>query len=548
MGHVNTIDFSKTKILPSIVEDYFADKLLPKSLYHEIPSLDAIENAIARKQLQPVNRTVLVEELYKSYSSYGCNSKISNDERTNNPTTNNELTNNQITNHQLTSLQSENTFTITTGHQLNIFSGPLYFIYKICSCIALCKAAKVQFPQYNFVPVYWMASEDHDMAEISSTTVLNEKIEWEQTWQGCSGKAPLPNFDSLIESIKVLLSNQPNINELIALFESSYLQSTNLAEATFKLVHQLFHVYGLIIIDADNANLKALCKDIFKKELREQFSFNALSATNEQLQSTYDLQIKPREINLFYNGPESRNRIVKNGDKFEVLNTDISFTDSDAWVDANFANISPNVVLRPVYQEFILPNLAYIGGPGEVGYWLQLKSTFDAANVPFPLVVLRDSFLLLDAKAQEAMTKLSLTDEDLFLTSDELSRKYIESKNINVIDFVDVQSKVDEIFESISSKIGAVDPTLVFAVGGEKQRTSKAIQAIEEKIIKALKRQDETGINKIQNLKNKLFPNGSYQERTINFSQYFAAYGNKFIDEILSHSNPLNTQLKIIRL
>jgi bacillithiol biosynthesis cysteine-adding enzyme BshC len=490
-----------------------ADKLLPKSLYHEIPSMDAIENAITRKRLRPINRKVLVEELRKSYSGFGFSSKVANDEITNNPTTLNEITNNQIT-----ALQNENTFTITTGHQLNIFTGPLYFIYKICSCIALCKEAKDKFPQYNFVPVYWMASEDHDMAEISSTTVLSEKIEWKQTWQGCSGKAPLPGFDSLIEGIKILLSNEPNINELVAIFEKSYLQSHNLAEATFKLVHHMFHVYGLIIIDADNANLKALFKDIFKKELNEQFSFNSLSATNQQLQSTYDLQIKPREINLFYNSPESRNRIVKNGDKFEVLNTDISFTESDAWVDANFANMSPNVVLRPLYQEFILPNLAYIGGPGEVGYWLQLKSTFDAVNVTFPLIVLRDSFLLLDAKTQEVMTKLCLTDADLVLTTDELSRKYIESKNTNVIDF------------------------------GEQQRTAKAIQAIEDKIIKALKRQDEVGINKIQNLKSKLFPNGSFQERTINFSQYYATYGNKFVDKILSHSNPLNTQLKILKL
>jgi bacillithiol biosynthesis cysteine-adding enzyme BshC len=360
------IDYKDTGYFSQTVIDYLENVPELRSFYSYRPTLEGFAELFENKKVV-ADRQLLVEVLHGQY--------FKNHEGTS-PTPI-KLEAADFIRQKIDLLKSDNTYTVTTGHQLNIFTGPLYFIYKIVTTIKLCRQLKDAFPDKNFVPVYWMASEDHDFAEINYTNIGGKKVHWWYEASGATGRINPDTMRQAINQYKGVLGIDGHADELGEMVETAYTKFDKLADATRYLVNALFGRYGLVIIDADDHRLKQQFAPIMERDIIEQNSFKNISSVNEQLQKLgVHVQVNPREINFFYLKDSLRERLVFENDRYSVMNTDISFTEEELKLEIKTApeRFSPNVVMRPLYQECILPNIAYIGGGAEVVYWLELKS------------------------------------------------------------------------------------------------------------------------------------------------------------------------------
>ena len=257
-----------------------------------------------------------------------------------------------------------------------ILLGPLYFIYKIISTINLVNSLKSQYPSYNFIPVFWLASEDHDFDEISSINLFNKKVLWKTNQKGSVGRMKLDDFDLVLDKLDDLMCNDKNYQFLREIFRNSYNKKNNLSEATRFLINQLFGSYGLLVIDGDDKKLKRKLIDVIDKDINENHFYKIISKTNKKIQKLYHKQAFVRPVNFFDISNNNRMRIENKIDKQKISNSP--------------ENYSPNVLLRPIYQEMILPNIAYVGGSGEISYWLQLRDVFSELFLSMPIIVLRN--------------------------------------------------------------------------------------------------------------------------------------------------------------
>lgn len=438
------------------------------------------------------------------------------------------------------SLKDNNTFTITTGHQICLATGPLYFIYKIASAINLSKKLKLKFPHYNFVPVYWMATEDHDFEEINHIHLFNKKISWNNNVSGATGRISTQGIETFLNDIKEILGDKINATNLFDLMSDAYQKHTNLADATRYIVLHLFGKHNLLVIDADNQTLKQRFKTIIKDDILSQISNKAVINTIDKIVAAdlikeEKIQVKPRLVNFFYLKDNIRKRITLENGIYSVLETDIQFTEAELLTEIeSFPDrFSPNVIMRPLYQEVILPNLVYIGGAGELSYWFELKRVFDNHHVFFPMLALRNSFLWVDSKQMDKLLQYDISLKDIFSSSERLVQQVLQKIGVQESNFSSEKDIANQLFDTLKSKIAGIDQTLVSSVEGERQKLIKSIEMLEQKLNKAQKLKHETSINQIKKIKEQLFPEGGLQERFDNILWLNLKFGQHIIDQTI---------------
>ncbi len=435
-------------------------------------------------------------------------------------------------------LLSEKTFTVTTGHQLNIFTGPLYIIYKIVTTINLALELKAKYPGYNFVPIYWMASEDHDFEEIASFYLNGIKHTWQTTQTGAVGRMNPQEMKGLLSPF----------SDDFSLFKKAYLNNNTLADAVRQYMHELFGAEGLITLNADDRNLKAQFADVMQDDIFKQTAAEAVKKTSEELESLgFKTQIHAREINFFYLENGVRERIVEENGEYLVNNTETRFTKSE--IEQLIANepekFSPNVVLRPLYQEVILPNLAYIGGPSEVPYWLQLKGVFEYYKIDFPALIPRNFAMVVNESAKKITEKLSVTPAELFNDDISLRRAFVARKSTNSLSLSTEIQQVAALFREISRKGTAIDPTLKATVAAAQTRIEKQLLQLEKRLVRGEERNFESSIEQLRNLKEKLFPNGTPQERKANLMDFYLNDAD-FIKRLFTVFDPLDFRFNLL--
>ena len=524
------ISYQTSGYFSKLMQDYLDQKPELKSLYNHFPTLENFEKQINEKQanFDNENRIPLVETLKKQYQNI-------------------EISDSTKQNIELLSLP--NTFTITTGHQLNLFSGPLYFLYKIISTINLTKELKLKYPANNFVPIYWMATEDHDFEEINYFNFKGKKFRWNKESFGPVGRLSTEGLDEFFEIYSLELGSSTNANVLKNLFKDAYLKHDNLADATRYLANNLFANYGLVILDADDANLKRAFVPFIKEELEHQTSFKTVQKTIEQL-SDYTIQVNPREINLFYIEDNLRERIIFENDKYYVNNTKISFSKDEILklLESNPEKFSPNVIMRPLYQEIILPNLCYIGGGGEIAYWLELKSFFDAVNITFPILLVRNSVLLNTEKQAKKADKLGLNWKDLFTKRANLINEITHKLSSFPIDLTPQKEALEKQFEYLYELAAQTDKSFIGAVKAQEVKKKKGLDNLEKRLLKAQKRKLENELQRVVDLQGELFPNQSLQERQTNFSEFYLEKGEQLIPLLIQNLKPLENIFNIITI
>jgi len=524
------IPFDKTNYFSKIVLDYLSQKEDLKPFYHNFPSIENFANQMEQKKDFPVqNRKTLVKILKNQYLKVTTHDKTKNN---------------------IDLLLSDKTFTITTGHQLNLFTGPLYFLYKIIATINLTKILKEHYPDYNFVPIYWMATEDHDFKEINFFNIKNKRFQWNKDAKGAVGRLDTKGLESVYEAFSKAIGIGEKAGYLKQLFNDAYLKHNNLAEATFYLANELFKEEGLVILDADKKELKSVFSPFIKEELLEQVSYKNVTKTINLLSKNYKIQVNPREINLFYLDKNLRERIIFKNEKYVVNNTSLSFNKDEILqeLENHPEKFSPNVIMRPLYQEVILPNLAYIGGGGELAYWLELQAYFKAVKIPFPMYMLRDSVLLISKKQFKKMEKLQISITDLFLPQNELIKKVVTNSSNLSLDFTKQKQFLKEQFSDLLNVATKTDKSFKGAVLAQQKKQIRGLENLEKRLLKAERKKLNDLVTRVVNLQNELFPNLSLQERQVNFSEFYKNYGDHLIKTLFNNLNPLEMKFCVIIL
>jgi bacillithiol biosynthesis cysteine-adding enzyme BshC len=407
----------------------------------------------------------------------------------------------------------------------------------------------MKHPNQNFVPIYWMATEDHDFEEINYFTFRGKKIRWNTASSGPVGRLSTSGIEAVFEVFKKEMGTSENADYIKQLFQDAYLNHQNLADATRYLANALFGKYGLVILDGDDAELKKEFAPYMKAELLFQKSHQEVQNTIAKMKP-YDIQVNPREINLFYIEDDLRERIVFEKNINKINNTTLQFSEDELLklLEKSPEKFSPNVILRPLYQEVILPNLCYIGGGGELAYWLELKAFFDAVEVPFPILLLRNSALLATEKQAAKADKLGLTWQHLFQKQGELTAAKTKEISEFPIDLSIQREHLKNQFHYLHVLANQTDPSFSGAVKAQEAKQLKGLDMLEKRLLKAQKRKYQDELNRMVSLQNELFPNGGLQERSANFSEFYIEYGNTLIEKLMTQLQPLENKFTIVTL
>jgi len=524
------ISYQNTGYFSKMICDYLSEKESLKPFYSRFPVVNNFENQLKEKQscFNEKARINLASQLNKQYKNVAVS---------------------EASQKNIQLLLNDNTFTITTGHQLNLFTGPLYFLYKIVSAINLASQLKKKYPSFNFVPVYWMATEDHDFEEIAYFNSKGKKFHWKRDFGGAVGELSTEGLDKTFNDFTDAIGTTENAIFLKNLFSEAYLKHSNLTDATRFLANELFKEYGLVIIDGNDAELKKAFVPFAEKELLENTSYNFIEETTKQLEEVgYKKQVHPRDINLFYLTEGLRERIIEQDGRFIINDTKISFSKDEIVLELKKhpERFSPNALLRPLYQEVILPNLCYIGGGGELAYWFQLKGYFEAVSVPFPILLLRNSAAIVSKKQAKKLEKLAVSIPDLFLKQNELLKKRVQELSENEIDFTPQRKHLQQQFENLYKVAEQTDKSFLGAVKAQEVKQLKGLDNLEKRLLKAQKRKLKDSVDRITILQDKIFPNKSLQERTVNFSEIYLEYGACLIPSLIDNLNPLESTFTVL--
>lgn len=449
-------------------------------------------------------------------------------------------------------LKKQSTLTVTTGHQLCLMTGPLYFIYKIISAIKLSLQLKKKYSDLDFVPVYWMASEDHDFQEISAFIFNGKKFQWNTNSGGAVGEINTESLASLLALFKKELGSSLDAKALKELIALSYESENNLSYATRVFVNHLFGRFGLVIIDANHPDLKKEFTNYIKEDLLthqcEEQVLSQIAAIQKNYSQTFKPQVNPRKVNLFFLDDGKRHRITKTGSRYAFEGTANNLSEKEIidLADKNPEKFSPNVLLRPLYQEVILPNIAYFGGGGELAYWLELKSFFDSQKVLFPILCMRNAALIISAKNAKKVKNLKLEIPDLFLKRNALINKKVRQISNIDLDLSPLKTALEKQFDQLEVLVNETDASFKGSVQAQKSKQFKGIDRLEQRLLKAQKLKLKDQVERLVLLHEQLFPGGNLQERVENFSSVYTEKGSEFIDFLMDAFDPLSGEFTIV--
>lgn len=504
-----------------------SEDLLPFRKYPV--SLDAFARVMEDKQQDDTDRELLVGELTEQYRG---------------------LPEHALVSEQLRYLRSRNTFTVITAHQPALFTGPLYYILKICSTINLTRQLNERYPERHFVPVFITGGEDHDFEEVNHAQVYGNRIEWHNEEGGPVGAMRTDTLTEALAQLKEILGDRETAQEIYATIEKVYTRHATYAAASVALVHELFGDYGLVVADMSRPAFKQAFRPLMERELFDSVSQPLIESAQQQLEALgYSGQAHAREINLFYLTPGRRDRIVRQNGGFAVIDTDLQFMEEELREELRQhpERFSPNVVMRPLFQELIFPNLAYIGGGGELAYWLERKEQFAVFGLNFPMLIRRNSVLWIDKSNQKKLAKLELDYRALFRDADLIIRDYVAEQSENELSLADELSQLERLFRGIAAKAEQIDPTLAKAVMGEHARQAKAVENLESRLRRTEKQRFETAMNQIRGLRDKLFPDNGLQERYDSFLNLYLQEGDALFSVLIDELDPLTEGLVVLQ-
>ena len=522
-----SIPFSEIPHLSSRDKAYQGADPRLRPFYRYDVQIDQFSEVIEQRSSFEVDRELLVNELRNQYA---------------------DIETSLITRRNIDALRLEDTFTVVTAHQPSLLTGPLYFIYKICSTISLASRINEELEKPYIVPVLVMGGEDHDFEEIASINLFGKRFTWQTDQLGATGRMMLNGLDQIIEDIKRTLGGGEYAFDLINKLEEALASSKTYGDFMIRFVDSLFNRFGLIIINMDNEGFKKKLVPYVQTDIETKISQISTLKDQASLEKAgFKSQAHARAVNIFWL-TKTRDRVIENEDgTFTIGQENFTSEELNKKVLSDPSCVSPNVILRPLYQEIILPNLAYVGGGGELAYWMERKSLFTAWDIPFPMLVRRDSVFIVDKKTSKWLEDRNLSILSLFEREEQLISQLASINSAVDIDLSEYKSLMDDLYKQIENIAQSIDPTLKQTVAAESKKSNKSLDYLESKLLKAEKNKSEVAIKKLVNIKNKLFPgNNGLQERHVNFMEFYVKYGPEWLEKLLQLLDPLDKNFKVL--
>lgn len=515
----HSIPLGATGRFAPVVLDYLSGVPEVRNLVEHAPDLDGLRKAAATRAFTAAQRTVLVQALKHQYAG---------------------LEPGAATQVQWEALAQEGTLTVTTGHQLCLFGGPLYVPFKILNVVRLARRLTRELGR-PVVPIFWMATEDHDRAEIDHTWLNGRRVQWPGHAAGPVGRMLLHDMDAVLAQAAPLLGAGAHAAELRELLHAAYRPDRTLAEATRHFVHALFGRFGVVCVDGDDPALKRLFVPHMREEVLHQVAQRAVAHANTQLARNYAVQAHAREINLFHLCPGHRRRMVQEGEGYRVLDGGPQWTAEELLheLEAHPEDFSPNVLLRPVYQETILPNIAYVGGGGELAYWLQLRWLFHALQVPMPVVMLRTSAGFLPAKHLRQWEGLGLSLPELFAPLQDMQARVAAARVPFATELTAEREQLRAFYADLAARAAAADPSLKASAEAHATRAMHGLDRFGKALLRSAKRREANALGRMQRVHDAFLPGGGLQERRESILPWLAAHGEGFLDQLLEQLDPL---------
>ena len=514
--------------LPTLVRDYFYDYGKVAGFFNgDFRDSAAFDGLAERVSSRSLPRAALAEVLAEQNRSYGCG---------------------DATLANIRKIADDRACAVVTGQQVGLFSGPLYTIYKALTAIKL--AERLERSGHGaFVPVFWMASDDHDLAEIDHILLLDKDHRLEEircpmpsiaaTKIPASGMILPPEIEDCLRRLEDLTRDTEFKAGILARLRNAYRPGRTMVESFACWMTELFASSGLIFVDASHPNLKALGKEVFRREIAEESpSTQAALETSQKLrQAGYGEQIHLHEriLNVFY-AERGRRSIQRTGSGFEIKDPLQALSKEEllALAEDKPFLFSPNVLLRPIFQDALLPTAAYIGGPGEIAYFAQMKGVYERFGLPMPIIYPRKSLTLVEKSVDHILKKYGLDVIDVWSKGDQIISTVAEegipaslSAALNL-----ARSDQDRDFSALAAEIAAFEPTLKNSAALARGKTAQQLDFLEKKILGAAKKRSEIAVRQLGTAVDNLYPNRSLQERVFNIVPYLLKYGAAFMDTL----------------
>ena len=462
-------------------------------------------------------------------------------------------------------LKQKNTIAILTGQQLGILGGPLYTVYKIITAIKLCASLKSQYPEYNFVPVFWLEADDHDYEEVRHIQILDKENAFrrisypiDESFDEEKGTVGDLRFTEAINGFFAELEENLRPTEftgsILDALKATYSEGKTFKSAFRELLFGLFDAHGLIMFDPQDIQIKRLLRPVFQKEIHNYLLHaEKVVARSAALEDVYHAQVKVRPLNLFYHLDKGRYAIDPDDEGgFRLRKKRVKFTHEELLqlADEFPERFSPNVLLRPICQDYLFPTGFYIGGPAEVSYFAQIMPLYNLFSIPEPIIFPRASVTLIEKNIAGILEKFYLTLRDVYLNQSSLQEKVMNSiLSVNLNDtFSELELKITGLMDELKAKLQSLDRTTADASEKYKVKLVSSLVELKSKAMESEKRKHEIVIRQLQKLVDSVYPQEALQERQLTYFYFANKYGSELLDRLFKEIAIGSDEHQIIEL
>jgi len=447
-------------------------------------------------------------------------------------------------------INSPDTFTIITAHQPSLLTGPLYFIHKILSAIVTAESIQENIPDKTIIPLFIIGGEDHDFEEMNHLYYKGNRYEWNSDdVGGAVGRINTDGIKRVVEELSSSLEKTFYGNQVLEYLRNSFDGNRTVGEAVQHFLAHLFESESLLIAQMDNPIFKKAFVPYILDEVLNEKSKTPVEEMQVELESMgYGNQALAGEINFFYLHEGKRSRIVRSDASYHILDTEIKFSreEIEKHIQDYPDRFSPNVIMRPIYQEFIFPNLAYVGGGGELAYWVERKKQFEAFNLTFPLLLRRHSATIIPENKMENMSSLPISLEQWFSHLHDIENVWIDEDFSEELDFSKSYDKVHQAFDDLRERMTKLDESLQYSTEAARVDALKPLRRLENKMRRAIKKQEHEKRRQIKEIHEEFYPEGKLQERQLNVMEFYEKRGPQLFEDLKRAFTPFSPEMVVI--
>ena len=456
-------------------------------------------------------------------------------------------------------LSKQEAVVIIGGQQAGLMTGPMLVIHKAFTILKLAETMSEDLNR-DVIPVFWIASEDHDYEEVNHTFVQSSneiqqvKLSWIPNRKASVGDLQIPNefFESAVEQYFSRLPDSPYKGELKEQLKAFAHSSDTLSDFFAKMMSWLFGDKGLVLVDSADSFIRKLQKPIMREFLSTDFTSTLKATEGQLLSSGYHSQVHlaDNSVHLFLKHEEERKLLVRKGNVLSTKDEVAQYpTEELIGLVTNQPDLfSSNVISRPIMQESLFPVLGFVGGPGEIAYWAQLKSVFHHFDMQMPVVYPRLTFTIIERHIEKYMNKFNVSFQEACYQWDVRKNLWLMEQLNGDVDqqFVDFAEQLKEVYDSFTTQLESREPGLKNLISSNRERILAHVDFLYRKTKESNEDRHYYGLSQWEQIRDALMPLEKPQERVYNIWGYLNQYGMDLLDDLFQQNISLNPNHKLI--